>query len=86
MMDDKPVLKQDHEGAWYVDGDVAYVLGNVNGPVDGNVVGDVLGSVFGSIGGDVDKDIGGTVWGDVGTVWGKIERKRHWGPSNVEEK
>ena len=65
---DKPELKQDASGTWYVEGDV------------GRVEGDVLGYVWGSVGwvkGDV-----GSVWGDVrdnviGTVKGTING-REW--------
>ena len=47
-MRDKPELKQDDVGDWYVEGNVAYVKGDVV-DVFGNVRGSVRGNVRGSV-------------------------------------
>jgi len=57
-MKNKPELKQDLYGTWYVEGDVGYVKGNVKG----NVWGNVKGNVFGNVKGDVMGTINGRKW------------------------
>ena len=42
-MKDKPELKQDANGKWYVEGDVDYVWGNVKSSVRGDVGGTING-------------------------------------------
>ncbi len=56
-MKNKPELKQDADGTWYVEGNIGYVKGNVSGYVWGDV-GWVKGSVKGTIHGDVGYVLG----------------------------
>ena len=79
-MNDKPELKQDANGTWWVEGDVGYVKGSVKGTIQGDV-GYVLGSVWGDVG-SVNGNVNGSVWGVVKgdvkcSVWGTING-REW--------
>jgi hypothetical protein len=65
-MRDKPELKQDANGTWYVDGNVGYVKGNVLGYVWGSV-GWIRGDV-GSVWGDVRDNVVGTVKGTINSL------------------
>lgn len=77
-MKDNPELKQDSDGDWYVEGDIAYVKGSVGfvmGDVKGSVTGDVgyvKGNVLGSGMGDVYKNVWGGVEGNVERVKGNV--------------
>ena len=67
-MNDKPELKQDADGTWYVEGDIGYVKGNVLGYVWGNVgwvkgdIGSLLGDFRGNVMGTVKGTINGLKW------------------------